>query len=334
MPPPELRERGKAHEFSDPDRVFNARPRATRQQVPREGGHFRTGIPHHSPPANARRNHRSCFLASGVEDFASGGWTLPAAILIVRRVESERVHEPLRYGIQPARLASKRLGNLSLELLFGGRLLGRAPDALPFVSDQAIALARVDARRMGRQKPDGISTESCLDGAAVGLAVPVVEGFALRPALRAPEISDCFGQVGSERKEVCVQCHRRPGSDDRSLLRNPRERIEDESRFGACPRHVVADMRMNRSDWQTVHRECFCEEVNQAAKCLLRPTSVVAFAPVCGNQGTQQPPWLRWPCDVCFVDVPPPRRRVISAGRKAEGECEHGLLPVLDGQHT
>ena len=249
MPPPELRERGKAHEFSDPDRVFNARPRATRQQVPGEGGHFRTGIRHDSPPANARRNHRSCFLASGVKDFASGGWTLPAAILIVRRVESERVHEPLRYGIQPACLASKRLGDFSLEFLVGGRLLGRAPDTLPFVSDQAVALARVDARREGREKPDGISTESCLDRATVGLVVPVVEGFALRPALRAPEISDCLGQVGSERIEVCVQCRRRPSSDDRPSLRNPRERVEDESRFAACPRHVVAGMRVNRSDW-------------------------------------------------------------------------------------
>ena len=215
MPPPELRERRETHELSDSDRVFNARSRAACKQVPGEGGHFCAGIRHGSPPANARRNHRSCLLASSVEDFASGGWTLPAAVLRVSRVESERVHEPLRQGIQPACLASKRVGDLGLELLFRRRRLCRVPNALPFAGDQAIALARVHGGLEGCQKPDGITAEPCLDGAAVGLAVPVVEGFAIRPALGAPEISDCLGQVGGEEKEIRIQCRRRPGSDDR-----------------------------------------------------------------------------------------------------------------------
>ena len=131
-PPPELRERRETHELSDPDRVFNARSRAACKQVPGEGGHFRAGIRHGPPPANARRNHRCCLLASGVEDFAGGGWTLPAAILIVGRVESERVHEPLRQRIQPACLASKRLGDLGLELPFRRRLSLPHSECAPF----------------------------------------------------------------------------------------------------------------------------------------------------------------------------------------------------------
>lgn len=53
-----------------------------------------------------------------------------------------------------------------------------------------------------------------------------------------------------------------------------------------------------------------------------------------GDQGAEQPPWRWRPLRDAFVNVAAPSRGVITAGREAEAECEHGereLLGLLCG---
>ena len=144
-------------------------------------------------------HHGGSSFVSGVEDFSRGGRTRPASVLIIRRVEGKRIQETLGQGIHPACLAPKRLGGFGLELPRRGRLPCRVPNALLLVDDQAFALTRVHGRRESRQKPDRISAKACLGRATVGLAIPLGEGFALRPALGTSEIADGLGEVGAER---------------------------------------------------------------------------------------------------------------------------------------
>lgn len=130
---------------------------------------------------------------------------------------------------------------------------------------------------------------------------------------------------------MLTQVHLRPSRNDLGIRRKADEGVENER--GLHRRgHVMSCMRVNGGLRQPIRRRPLGQRVDERSEVVFGPPLVITFAPVRRDQGTQDAPRLRRPRDIRLVDVPAPRRGVITAGGKAEDEREHGSLPICDCQ--
>ena len=91
----------------------------------------------------------------------------------------------------------------------------------------------------------------------------------------------------------------------------------------------MAGMRVDRTLRQAVYGRSLGECFNQVREDLLGPTIMVALSPVGSDERSKQPPGLRRPGDIGFVDIPAPGGCVVATRGEAEAEREHGLTSCM-----